>query len=46
MAVVRVLATVAAPVARYFDLARDINSHVGSLAHAGASAVAGRTTGR
>jgi hypothetical protein len=36
---------VAAPVARVFDLARDIDLHQRSMGHIGERAIAGRTTG-
>lgn len=45
MAVIRIVTTIAAPVGRCFDLARDIDFHTRSLAHTGERAVAGRTTG-
>ncbi len=45
MAVIRIVTTIFAPVERCFDLARDIDFHVRSLAQTGEQAVAGRTTG-
>ena len=45
MAVIRVVTPIAAPVERCFDLARDIDFHVRSMAHTGERAVLGRTTG-
>ena len=45
MAVIRIVTTIFAPVERCFDLARDIDFHVRSLAQTGERAVAGRTTG-
>ena len=45
MAAFRIVTTIAAPVAVCFDLARDIDFHVRSLADTGERAVAGRTTG-
>jgi ligand-binding SRPBCC domain-containing protein len=44
MAVIRIVTTIAAPVERCFDLARDIDFHTRSLAGTGERAVAGRTT--
>jgi ligand-binding SRPBCC domain-containing protein len=41
----RLETVIAAPIDRCFDLARDIDFHVRSLAHTGERAVAGRTTG-
>ena len=38
--------SIAAPVERIFDVARDIDVHVASQARRGEAAVAGRTTGR
>jgi ligand-binding SRPBCC domain-containing protein len=43
--VVEVVTEVRAPVARCFDLARDIDLHVRSMAGTGERAVAGRTSG-
>ena len=40
-----VTTVIAAPVQRCFDLARDIDLHLESLAHSGERAVAGRTSG-
>jgi ligand-binding SRPBCC domain-containing protein len=37
--------TINAPVARCFDVARDIDVHVASTAHTGERAIAGRTSG-
>jgi len=45
MVVIRIVTTISAPVERCFDLARDIDFHVRSLANTGERAVAGRTTG-
>ncbi|HQY87139.1 MAG TPA: SRPBCC family protein [Tepidisphaeraceae bacterium] len=45
MASIRILTTIAAPIERCFDLARDIDFHTRSLADTGERAVAGRTTG-
>lgn len=45
MAVIHIVTTIAAPVERCFDLARDIDFHTRSLADTGERAVAGRTTG-
>ena len=45
MAVFQIVTTIAAPIERCFDLARDIDFHVGSLSDTGERAVAGRTTG-
>ena len=45
MAVIRVVTAIAAPVERCFDLARDIDFHVRSMARTGERAVMGRTTG-
>ena len=45
MAGFRIVTTIAAPVEVCFDLARDIDFHVRSLADTGERAVAGRTTG-
>ncbi len=45
MAQFRIVTTIAAPVEVCFDLARDIDFHVQSLADTGERAVAGRTTG-
>jgi ligand-binding SRPBCC domain-containing protein len=45
MAIVRVETTIAAPIGRCFDLARDIDFHVRSLAATGERAIAGRVTG-
>lgn len=45
MPVIRIVTTIAAPVGRCFDLARDIDFHTRSLAGTGERAVAGRTSG-
>jgi ligand-binding SRPBCC domain-containing protein len=45
MAVIRIVTTIAAPIDRCFDLARDIDFHTRSLADTAEQAVAGRTTG-
>ena len=45
MAAFRIVTTIAAPDAVCFDLARDIDFHVRSLAETGERAVAGRTAG-
>jgi ligand-binding SRPBCC domain-containing protein len=45
MAVIRIARTIAAPIDRCFDLARDIDFHTQSLAATGERAVAGRTSG-
>jgi ligand-binding SRPBCC domain-containing protein len=45
MAVIRIVTTIAAPIDRCFDLARDLDFHTRSLAGTGERAVAGRTTG-
>jgi ligand-binding SRPBCC domain-containing protein len=45
MAVIRIVTTIAAPIERCFDLARDIDFHTQSLGDTGERAVAGRTTG-
>jgi ligand-binding SRPBCC domain-containing protein len=45
MATIRVETTIAAPIERCFDLARDIDFHVKSLAATGERAVAGRMAG-
>jgi ligand-binding SRPBCC domain-containing protein len=45
MAVIRIVTTIAAPVERCFDLARDIDFHTRSLEGTGERAVAGRTAG-
>jgi ligand-binding SRPBCC domain-containing protein len=45
MAVIRIVTTIAAPIDRCFDLARDIDFHTQSLAGTGERAVAGRITG-
>jgi ligand-binding SRPBCC domain-containing protein len=45
MAVIRLETVIAAPVERCFDLARDLDFHLRSLAHTGERAVAGRTSG-
>lgn len=45
MATFRIVTEIAAPVGVCFDLARDIDFHVTSLAHTGERAVAGRTSG-
>jgi ligand-binding SRPBCC domain-containing protein len=43
---VRLETVIRAPVARVFDLARDIDFHMRSMAHTGERAVRGRTGGR
>jgi len=45
MAIVRLETTITAPIGRCFDLARDIDFHVSSLASTGERAIAGRVTG-
>jgi len=45
MPVIRIVTTIAAPVGRCFDLARDIDFHTRTLAGTGERAVAGRTSG-
>jgi ligand-binding SRPBCC domain-containing protein len=45
MAVFRIATEIAAPIEVCFDLARDIDFHMRSLAQTGERAVAGRTTG-
>jgi hypothetical protein len=45
MAVIRIVPTIAAPIDRCFDLARDIEFHTRSPAATGERAVAGRITG-
>ena len=45
MAVIRIVTTIAAPIDRCFDLARDIGFHARSMAESGERAVAGRTGG-
>lgn len=45
MARIRIVTSIAAPIERCFDLARDIDFHVRSLAGTGERAVAGRTSG-
>jgi len=45
MAVIRVVTTIAAPIERCFDLARNIDFHTRSLAATGERAVAGRISG-
>lgn len=45
MAGFRIVTTIAAPIGRCFDLARDIGFHTRSLAGTGEQAVAGRTSG-
>jgi ligand-binding SRPBCC domain-containing protein len=45
MATVRLTTLIAAPVERCFDVARDLDLHVRSMAHTGERAVAGRTSG-
>jgi ligand-binding SRPBCC domain-containing protein len=45
MALVRIVTTIAAPIERCFDLARDIDFHIRSMERTGERAVAGRTTG-
>jgi ligand-binding SRPBCC domain-containing protein len=45
MAVIRIFTTIAAPIERCFDLARDIDFHTRSMVSTGERAVAGRTTG-
>jgi hypothetical protein len=45
MAVIRVETIIAAPIERCFDLARDIDFHVKSLAATGERAVVGRVAG-
>ncbi len=45
MAVIRISTTIAAPIERCFDLARDIDFHIESFAPTGERAIAGRTTG-
>lgn len=45
MAVIHIVTTIAAPIERCFDLARDIDFHARTMAHTGERAVAGRTTG-
>ncbi len=42
---IEVVTRIAAPVARCFDAARDIDLHMASVAHTGERAVAGRTSG-
>jgi ligand-binding SRPBCC domain-containing protein len=44
--VVRLETAIRAPIERVFDLARDIDFHVRSMAHTRERAVAGRTSGR
>ena len=45
MAVIRIVTTIAAPIDRCFDLARDIGFHARSMAESSERAVAGRTSG-
>jgi ligand-binding SRPBCC domain-containing protein len=45
MATIRIITTIAAPPSVCFDLARDVDFHVQTLAGTGERAVAGRTTG-
>lgn len=45
MAVIRIVTTIAAPIERCFDLARDVDFHTRSLEATGERAVAGRTSG-
>jgi ligand-binding SRPBCC domain-containing protein len=45
MGVIRLETVIAAPVERCFDLARDLDFHMRSLAYTGERAVAGRTSG-
>lgn len=45
MAAFRIVTTIAAPIDVCFDLARDIDFHVRTMAETGERAVAGRTTG-
>jgi ligand-binding SRPBCC domain-containing protein len=46
MTTIRLETSIAAPVDRVFDLARDLDLHARSMAASGERAVAGRTTGR
>lgn len=45
MGKIRIVTTIAAPIERCFDLARDIDFHIRSMAETGERAVAGRTAG-
>jgi ligand-binding SRPBCC domain-containing protein len=45
MALIRIVTTIAAPIERCFDLARDIDFHTRSLERTGERAIAGRTSG-
>src|SRR5260370_18670121 len=45
VAAIRIVTMISAPLERCFDLARDIDFHIRSLADTGERAVAGRTTG-
>jgi ligand-binding SRPBCC domain-containing protein len=45
MAVIRLETVIAAPVERCFELSRNLDFHLRSLAHTGERAVAGRTSG-
>ena len=45
MGKIRIVTTIAAPIERCFDLARDIDFHVRSMAQTGERAVNGRTSG-
>ena len=46
MTTIELVTDIDAPIARVFDLARDLDLHLESMAHTGERAVAGRTTGR
>jgi ligand-binding SRPBCC domain-containing protein len=45
MATIQLITTIAAPVERCFDAARDLDLHLRSMAHTGERAIAGRTSG-
>jgi ligand-binding SRPBCC domain-containing protein len=45
MPVIRIVTTIAAPIERCFDLARDIDFHVRTQSASGERAIAGRTSG-
>lgn len=45
MPILRITTRIRAPIERCFDLARDVDAHVGSLSHTRERAVAGVTTG-
>src|SRR5687768_5999400 len=45
MPIIRIQTRIRAPIERCFDLARDVDAHLGSLAHARERAVAGVTSG-